>query len=62
MFIKVNVRSRSLANKVQEMRLNVRHITDYWQGSEADTVMVSHNGSTLTVLIDINTLDAMLVG
>ena len=63
MFIKVNVRlTLSNGHTVREMRLNPRFISDYWQGTEAGVVMLSHNRSTLAVLIDIATLDAMLVG
>lgn len=60
-FIKVNVK-QTHKNVVREQRLNPRFISDYWQGTEDGVVMVSHNGSTLSVLIDIATLDAMLVG
>ena len=61
-FIKGNVRQGNNTNKVQERRLNVRYITDYWQATEAGVVLVSHDGNTLYVEIDIDTLDAMLIG
>lgn len=61
MFIKVSVR-QAHNNVVREQRFNARYITGYWQGTEEGTVMMSHDGTTYRVVIDINTLDAMLVG
>jgi hypothetical protein len=61
MFIKVNVR-QDASGKIQERRLNVRYITDYWQGTEIGIVILNHDGHTLRIMIDIETLDALLVG
>lgn len=61
MFIKVNVRNAD-NSPIEEVRLNVHHITDYWQSNKDGVVFVNHNGRTLRAITTIGALDSMLVG